>query len=166
MFPSYEIGFQTVSQSRLSDRSPTATLKLADFGICFEVVTRRCAGTPEYMPEQVYFGQAAGDKFMDVYASKCTLFEMIEGEMMVKDADECERAEPVLRSKSWNHANGFLRSAFNLLDKPKENTQNTNWFAYLAVRRCVKFLLDVNDDGEVSAAWPMNLCNFVVYLFC
>lgn len=118
------------------------------------------------MPEQVYFGQAAGDKFMDVYASKCTLFEMIEGEMMVKDADECERAEPVLHSKSWNHANGFLRSAFNLLHKPKENTQNTNWFAYLSVKKTIKFLLDVDDDGQLSAAWPMNLHFCFIYLFC
>ena len=135
--------------------SPTATLKLADFGICFEVVTHQCAGTANYMPQKVYFGETSGDKYMDVYAAKCTLYEMTEGDLMVGDPDMEVRPDPVLRSPTWNHANGFLRSAFYLLDKPASNTQNTNWFAYLAVKKCVKFLLDVDDDGEIPAAWPI-----------
>ena len=89
--------------------SPTATLKLADFGICFEVVTHQCAGTANYMPQKVYFGEAGGDKYMDVYAAKCTLYEMTEGNLMVADPDMEVRPDPVLRSQTWNHANGFLR---------------------------------------------------------
>ena len=139
-------------------------MKLADFGICFEVITRSCAGTPNYMPEQVYLGQAVGDKFMDVYGAMCTLFEMTEGKLLVEDPDAKERPEPVLERKSWNHANGFLRKAFYVLHKPKENQQNTNWFAFLAVKNCVKLLLNVNEDGEVSAAWPMSL-RFWFFLF-
>lgn len=136
--------------------SPTAVLKLADFGICFEVVTHQCAGTPNYMPQKVYFGETSGDKYMDVYAAKCTLYEMTEGNLMVDDPDLEVRPNPLFRSSTWGHANGFLRSAFYLLDKPESNKQNTNWFAYLAVKKCVKFLLDVNDDGEIPAAWPIN----------
>ena len=117
------------------------------------------------MPEQVYLGQAGGDKFMDVYGAMCTLFEMTEGKLLVTDPDAKERPEPVLERNSWNHANGFLRSAFYVLHKPKENQQNTNWFAHLAVKNCVKLLLNVNDDGEVSAAWPMSL-RFWFFLFC
>ena len=116
------------------------------------------------MPEQVYLGQAVGDKFMDVYGAMCTLFEMTEGKLLVEDPDAKERPEPVLERKSWNHANGFLRKAFYVLHKPKENQQNTNWFAFLAVKNCVKLLLNVNEDGEVSAAWPMSL-RFWFFLF-
>ena len=111
------------------------------------------------------WARRGGDKFMDVYGAMCTLFEMTEGKLLVTDPDAKERLEPVLERNSWNHANGFLRSAFYVLHKPKENQQNTNWFAHLAVKNCVKLLLNVNDDGEVSAAWPMSL-RFWFFLFC
>ena len=48
--------------SRLSDPGPTALLKLADFGVAFECLTKRAAGTPNYMPLAVLEGKGPADK--------------------------------------------------------------------------------------------------------
>ena len=41
-------------------QEPDGNIEAGRLWDCFEVITRSCAGTPNYMPEQVYLGQAGG----------------------------------------------------------------------------------------------------------
>ena len=142
-----------LSHLRLTDSSPTAFLKLADFGIAFEVMTRRLAGTPNYVPLEVWSAKTnpVMDKWVDAYASACVLFEMVEGACMVEDANARPRPPPSLKRKEvWRHHNGFLEDLFRLLhDKPER--MHSNWFGWKSVREAVEKLMVVDyATGSIS----------------
>ena len=85
---------------RLTDPSPSAFLKLADFGIAFQVMTRSLAGTPAYVPLEVWTGELPRDKYLDCYAAAAVLCEMVEGGVMVDDEAETPRPSPKLKSQA------------------------------------------------------------------
>ena len=155
--------------SRLSDPGPTALLKLADFGVAFECLTKRAAGTPNYMPLAVLEGKGPADKFMDTYASACTLYEMVEGSLMVENP-EGERPPPNLQNKTmWGHNGKILLNVFNALHEMKEG-RNSNWAGWLNLRKAIKILLCVDWTTGHVETWTRLLSYFgfwflVIFVF-
>ena len=143
------------------DPSPTAFLKLADFGIAFEVMTHSVAGTPNYMPLEVWSGKLPRDKYVDSYAAAAVLYEMVEGAIMVQDERTTPRPPPLLqRSTTWGHQGCFLRTLFNLLhDKPP--TMNSNWHGWKSIRDAVNYMLVVDYSTGIIVPW----LSFVFQLF-
>ena len=145
-----------VSYRRLSDPGPLALLKLADFGVAFEVLSRHAAGTACYMPLAMLQGLSPADKYMDVFASAATLYEMVEGRLMIEQP-EMERAAPELLNLSmWHHNDALLVEVFQALYNVPEG-RNTNWAGWLNLRKAVKLLLPVDwRDGRVET-WNVIL---------
>ena len=150
-----------MTKPRLMDPSPTSFLKLADFGIAFEVLTHSVAGTPNYMPLEVWSGKLARDKYVDSYAAAAVLYEMVEGGLMVQDERRTPRPRPLLqRGTTWNHQGSFLRKLFEMLhDKPA--SMNSNWFVWKSLREAVNFMLVVDYSTGIIAPW----LGFVFQLF-
>ena len=90
------------------DPSPTSFLKLADFGIAFEVLTHSVAGTPNYMPLEVWSGKLARDKYVDSYAAAAVLYEMVEGGLMVQDERRTPRPRPFASKGYYLESPGVL----------------------------------------------------------
>lgn len=121
-------------------------------------MSKRLAGTPPYVPLEVWKGELPMDKYVDAYAAAAVLYEMVEGHVMNKDfmADPRPRPKLALVAK-WNHENGFLQRLFEILhDKPEK--MNSNWHGWRAFKRATAFLLVVDyATGVKETSCPVPL---------
>ena len=155
---------ELVCHCRLTDGTPTAFLKLADFGIAFEVMSRRMAGTPNYLPWEVWNEGAPADKYVDSYA--CVLYEMAEGKLLVEDETLSPRPPPVFhKMDKWNHGGGFLKEVFaQMMEKPEQ--MNSNWFGWRAIKAAVKSLLIIDyATGMMTTSKDDQVLQLSCYVF-
>ena len=113
------------------------------------------------MPLAVLKGLCPADKYMDIFATACTLYEMVEGRLMIEQPED-ERPPPELRNSSlWHHNEALLVEVFHALHHVPQG-RNTNWAGWLNLRKAIKLLLPVDwRDGRVET-WNASLFQLLI----